>query len=374
VFFPNPQSANESETLQDLIKLKISDQTNNEIHLTSEDNATQHLLKLKISDVENSMHPTPNYSEKQYPALNSSTQSIEIPTLSLQTSHVTQNTNHLPGLLNPFGRNLCFANSSIQALRPIFCALDNPDFAEHCLYASFLQLVQDMIQSTQLQSVNPLLSAMTTSQFQDGQQHDAAEFIYKLLEQLHEDTVMYSQRPDIIDSTFRIMLSDNEKGVVCSHRSREDRPLWCLPLPLNTTVKQQDVNSLLQNLLKKVPTIPKSCVPCQIQHSMLEYCVFEVLPRVLIIQLGRFLSNGDKINMLIGIPDTLKIQARTTNNTYQLKAIVKHYGTSRQGHYTTVTKDIQTQVWTEWNDGYVTRISAKEAITHEAYILIYTKE
>jgi len=107
---------------------------------------------------------------------------------------------------------------------------------------------------------------------------------------------------------------------------------------------------------------------------MLEYCTFEVIPPVLIIQLGRFLSNGDKFNVFIGIPDFLKIQDRTTKHTYQLQAIIKHSGNSRQGHYTAVTKELETQVWTEWNDNYITQISVAQAVSHEAYILIYKKK
>jgi len=249
-----------------------------------------------------------------------------------------------------------FENSSIQALKTTFESFENPEFPEACLFSNLFKVYNNMNQLPQVQIISQFLKTTNTAQFQDIKQHDASEFFDKVLDQLHEDAILYSKQPDLIESIFRLILSDHEKGVVCSHRKREDRYQWSLALPLNSIGEEEDVNSLVQRVLKKGQSVPKSCKSCQIQHTMLEYCTYEVLPHVLIIQLGRFLSNSDKINKFIGIPDNLKVQVKTIQNSYKLQAIVKHSGTSRQGHYVTVTRNNNS--WTQFDDERITQVSA----------------
>ena len=238
------------------------------------------------------------------------------------------------------------------------------------MFLDLLNLFQDMNRSAQPQLVKNIINAMTTTDFQDGDQHDCAEFLDKLLDQIHEDTVMYSGDTDLIESTFRIELSDNEQGVACSHRSRQRRSVWSLALPLSTH-QLEDVNLLLQKIVKKSQSVPKSCEACRMKHVMLESSTFEVLPSVLVLQLGRFPCKGNKIEKYVGIPNIMQLQIKSGYKVYELRSIVKHKGTSGGGHYVTATKDPETKQWTEWNDEQVKQITEPEAITNEAYVVIY---
>jgi len=144
VFIPklNDHSCTDT-TLEDLMKLNISESNETSYKASSQ---------AFYSGQSTTVHQTSTQL-----GLNSSTQKTEISTSSLQPSQAT------PGLLNPNGRYLCFTNSSIQALKTTFEALENPQFTDYCLFSSLLELYSNMHQLPQPQIVSQFLKAMNTT-------------------------------------------------------------------------------------------------------------------------------------------------------------------------------------------------------------------
>ena len=54
------------------------------------------------------------------------------------------------------------------------------------------------------------MSSMQTQGFRVVGQHDAIEFIDKLIDQLNMDAVVYFTNPDVIETALRITLSESE--------------------------------------------------------------------------------------------------------------------------------------------------------------------
>jgi len=76
-----------------------------------------------------------------------------------------------------------------------------------------------MRQSRQPHSVIEIINSMNNTDFRNGQQHDAAEIIENLLDQIHSVLVIYSIHTDVIElSKFRSVIRDVVKGLSCSHR------------------------------------------------------------------------------------------------------------------------------------------------------------
>lgn len=121
-------------------------------------------------------------------------------------------------------------------------------------------------------------------------------------------------------------------------------------------------------------------------------------PKVLIIQLKRFVSYDDTIKKLdtnISYPEILDMSDylvgpdKTRKNTYKLFAISEHFGGLMGGHYTahalvTPTAIIHGQEkcksnnyesgkWYYFNDSSVTKSSSHDAHSHNAYMLFYEK-
>ena len=167
-----------------------------------------------------------------------------------------------------------------------------------------------MAQNTHHNTVKQILSSMQTTDFRDGRQHDAIEFIDKLLEQLNMEAVMYSTSPNIIEASLRVQISDAEKGLSCTHCRLETRFLWSLSLPVDPERNVEGINSLIQKSLKKSQTESKSCLVCRMNHCMLHEVTFETLPSFLIIRPARLLSDGRKFEKSVEVPDDLQFSMK----------------------------------------------------------------
>ena len=95
---------------------------------------------------------------------------------------------------------------------------------------------------------------------------------------------------------------------------------------------------------------------------------FYRLPKVLVIILKRYTSNGTKINAEITFDNTLTIKESVfgTILTYKLKSVINHTGNLYNGHYTSF---VNNNIWLYLDDEM-----AKVANTYDcknAYVLFY---
>ena len=110
------------------------------------------------------------------------------------------------------------------------------------------------------------------------------------------------------------------------------------------------------------------------EHASKKMSLWKI-PKILIIQLVRFLPTGEKISSHIDFPindlDLNKycLDVRSKNNNYSLYGIVNHYGCTGGGHYTAYCKNNGS--WYDFNDSNVSPVD--DIVTNNAYLLFYKK-
>lgn len=103
-------------------------------------------------------------------------------------------------------------------------------------------------------------------------------------------------------------------------------------------------------------------------------------PKILCIQIKRFLNNITKSLNLVNFPEKLNIDnILTTPNqfktNYKLVSVINHSGKSLGfGHYYTYTNSSIYDMWFNYNDEHVQPISNDELCTPDAYLLFYELE
>jgi ubiquitin C-terminal hydrolase len=76
------------------------------------------------------------------------------------------------------------------------------------------------------------------------------------------------------------------------------------------------------------------------------------------------------ISCLLKLDENIPLPECTS---YSLRAVVNHHGTLSGGHYTSFIKHNKTNQWYLCNDSSVRRVSSKEVLNSQAYILFYEK-
>lgn len=107
------------------------------------------------------------------------------------------------------------------------------------------------------------------------------------------------------------------------------------------------------------------------------------LPEVLCIHLKRFRFDAyfsSKISRHIAFPmhdldmgSYVKETVRQGNSTYELCAIITHYGGAGGGHYVAFAKNSSHNSWFEFNDTRVRPVSPDTVINAEGYVLFYKR-
>jgi hypothetical protein len=194
------------------------------------------------------------------------------------------------GLINPPGRNLCFANSTIQSLIQHSFTMDDTIMNQECAYTELIQLANQIKQLNSNGNVTRLLKALSNTIFTNNQQHDSIEFLHNLIDQLHLETTLYSTNPEIISDNFRVQLQEIEYSEVCDHRIVTQNPFWYIPLPIIDTSPEASLEHLLQNFFRTTTTDLKTCPKCSTKHKLQQRISFQREPETMIIQLGRFLE------------------------------------------------------------------------------------
>jgi ubiquitin carboxyl-terminal hydrolase 4/11/15 len=107
------------------------------------------------------------------------------------------------------------------------------------------------------------------------------------------------------------------------------------------------------------------------------------LPRVLILQLKRFSSDGKtrtKLEEFVDFPlRDLALEEWASNgaekgSAYDLFAVVNHVGGLGGGHYTAFAKDLHSEQWFSFDDARVAPVPRDRVASSAAYILFYRKQ
>jgi len=108
--------------------------------------------------------------------------------------------------------------------------------------------------------------------------------------------------------------------------------------------------------------------------------VFWSFPNILVIDLKRFNSNGQKKQMLVSYPlDDLDLSKyiigyKKENYIYELYGVCNHSGNVLGGHYTSYVKNANNK-WYHFNDTSVSEVGMNETIiSTKAYCLFYRKK
>ncbi|XP_028394952.1 ubiquitin carboxyl-terminal hydrolase 33-like isoform X2 [Dendronephthya gigantea] len=125
------------------------------------------------------------------------------------------------------------------------------------------------------------------------------------------------------------------------------------------------------------------CEHCSMLRNGMKECKVFKLPEMLCIHLKRFRHeyyHSSKISSFISFPlEAFDVKKYLTNDfsgkctKYDLVAIITHHGSVGGGHYVAYCKNFVTAKWYEFNDSYVTEVSASYVQSCEAYVLFYRK-
>ncbi|UYV73717.1 USP2 [Cordylochernes scorpioides] len=95
-------------------------------------------------------------------------------------------------------------------------------------------------------------------------------------------------------------------------------------------------------------------------------------PDIMVIHLKRFsFIEIKKIDKMVLFPFTLDLSKFGATTTYNLYAVVNHFGNMNFGHYIAACKHPKTAEWYKFDDHVVRKITTKDVVTKNAYILLY---
>ena len=128
------------------------------------------------------------------------------------------------------------------------------------------------------------------------------------------------------------------------------------------------------------------CAGCRNTTKKLKRLEMSIAPPILVIQIKRFKrtatkEKGVKLQQHVRYTEDLQLKVTPIIGehkvvSYQLRAIATHIGTTISGgHYTVVTKTGSgTADWIWYSDTQRVRISRKQALNQQAYLLFYERE
>ncbi|XP_044745579.1 ubiquitin carboxyl-terminal hydrolase 20 [Coccinella septempunctata] len=124
-----------------------------------------------------------------------------------------------------------------------------------------------------------------------------------------------------------------------------------------------------------------SCEKCNKLRNGIKFSKVLLLPEVLCIHLKRFrheLMFSSKISLAVSFPLSglemkpyLHSDCVSKVTSYELFSVICHHGTAGGGHY--ISYALNDGQWYEFDDQYVTRVSAEKVENCEAYVLFYRK-
>ncbi|XP_071315826.1 trichohyalin-like isoform X2 [Trachinotus anak] len=210
------------------------------------------------------------------------------------------------------------------------------------------------------------------------EQRDAAE---------HFDQILSLTSPEA-SKIFSGLLTHQSECSGCHILTETDGQFWHLPLALvDPCSKCYSVVDGIKEFFKVSFITGENqlfCDHCDAKADATVKCVVKHHPEVLMLLLKRFEFNYRymtyvKNSCVVDVPYTLQIPE---NQTYELYAVVDHYGDLRGGHYTATVKSQDDERWYNFNDTRVTlldyqtfQVDHTESSTRSqsVYLLFYRK-
>ncbi|XP_071189683.1 uncharacterized protein [Salvelinus alpinus] len=203
-------------------------------------------------------------------------------------------------------------------------------------------------------------------------QCDAAEYFEKILGMVNPEVskIFKGQLRHITTCLGKHVMSDGFG------------PFWTLPLSIadpSDSYKTYSVKDGFKEFFKSSTVNGENqmyCDECEKKSDATIECKMEYHPEILTLLLKRFefdyySMSYVKINCCVDVPHTLQ----TEKCEYELYAIVDHFGSLRDGHYTAKIKSFEDHNWYEFNDSHVTKLEPAPLIesSWSAYLLVYRK-
>ena len=231
-------------------------------------------------------------------------------------------------------------------------------------------------------------------EFMGSRQHDSHEFLMFLLTWLHEDLVGgdlstlrnsgefpwldASKQPTKECSAISLLFEGEYAHTIkcgnCFYKSTSQEPFKILSLSIPVSGECTLTN--LMEYSRQDCSIRYCCPGCNKNETSTRKTLINKLPPILIIHLNRFefdISARKKQNYIDFPLKHLNLMNHTSRNeniSYNLCAVLNHYGNMNGGHYTGYCKPGQENLWYDCNDESVTRLT-KPVKTSAAYLLFY---
>jgi ubiquitin C-terminal hydrolase len=313
------------------------------------------------------------------------------------------NTNKIFGIVNM--GNTCFMNSILQILfnvKPLTDTLLEIS-SEHPIiqqYQKILKYWKHNESSKVVKLQNFCKSIYTNTHLIHGQQQDAHEFLYILLDTIHEQikqnviiTSTNNNNNDnalLCEKEWKKFCKDNysiiiptfygqirtEKECNCSYKSIIREQVCGLSLD----VQAKSMTNALDQYFSNSVISDYKCEKCKKVQDIVKKKVLEILPEYMIIQLNRFMGFNHKNNGIFGfspfinINDYVEPEFKEDGIKYELCGIICHYGSMHSGHYNVILKHSDNK-WYYADDEIIEQLNTTitENIVRNAYLLIYKK-
>lgn len=204
------------------------------------------------------------------------------------------------------------------------------------------------------------------------EQRDAAEYFEKILRSINQKS----------SEIFKGELKHVTKCCKCEKRNVARGSFWIMPLSIKNPNQIYRVDKGLEDFFREEIVNGENniyCNQCDEKQEALIVCELTKPPEVLTLLLKRFHYDSElkcdvKLNCEAKVPLMLQIK----DCTYDLYAMVKHYGNLSGGHYIVYIYSIQTKAWYSFDDKRVKLInflaSGQTSLrSHSAYLLMYTR-
>lgn len=250
--------------------------------------------------------------------------------------------------------NTCFLNASLQALATCDTLQNTRTLGP---------FFRGMCEGRQMNAVGPRALVMRSFlEFRNSRQHDAHEWILRLLEVLEKDD------EELVAQAFDGQFSVTVCFPSCGHINRHDEDFRTLSLDLPSEGGTLETAfASFGDSVAVESTCDEVCKEKERKRAVKAMRI-KTLPRHLILHWKRFERRGLKCNRRIACPPTLE----AGGSTYRLTGIVNHAGgTARSGHYTACA--LHGSQWFMANDRQTVQIEERHALkaAELGYVLVY---
>lgn len=268
--------------------------------------------------------------------------------------------------------NTCYFNATMQALASLdFFQKINTTTVDDNISKEVFQLLQRLRTGQGTVTPRSLDSIVKKAQpqWEVGVQQDAHEFLTPLLSSLAEEM-----------STIRDAVTGQiTTQILCkkSHSSSQTDDFTILHFSLENQGKTSSLDDLLSKFLETQELQAYECLSCLDTHnrdSRIEATKQQKLtkvPRILIVQLERFNSKGEKILAPIKYEKNWNLQTGDVFQTFELKGVIHHQGNQLEnGHYTATVLGSDAK-WYAISDSVISSSSNPHEPLGTEYLLFY---